>query len=149
MSASNDQSVTEPTVAVDAAVADDLRISAQWKPIVVTLMAVALLLRVIMAFVVEQHVQSAGRPFLIEGDANGYWELAEKITAGQDYVIYGRHVLRVPGFPLLLAASIQFFGNNVLAARLLLAVVGTGCCWLTYCLGRQVHSRRVGFWAAL
>ena len=145
MSASTDQSRTESA----AEIADDSRIAAQWKPIVFLLMAVALILRVIAAFVVERHVQSAGRPFLIEGDANGYWELAEKIAAGEDYAIYGRHALRVPGFPLLLAASIKLFGNSILAARILLAVVGTGCCWLTYCLGRQVHTRRTGFWAAL
>jgi 4-amino-4-deoxy-L-arabinose transferase-like glycosyltransferase len=132
-----------------ATVADAPHIAAQWKPLLLLLMAVALVLRVVMAFVVERHVQSASRAFLIEGDANGYWELAEKIAVGEDYVIYGRQVLRVPGFPLLLAGSIKLFGNSVLAARLLLAVVGTGCCWLTYCLGRQVHTRRVGFWAAL
>ncbi|MEO1978940.1 MAG: hypothetical protein ABGZ24_00305, partial [Fuerstiella sp.] len=103
MSASTDQSVTD--AAATAAVADDSRIAAQWKPIVFLLMAGALILRVIMAFVVERHVQSAGRPFLIDGDAIGYWELAEKIAAGEDYVVYDRHVLRMPGFPLLLAAS--------------------------------------------
>ena len=147
MSARTESRDTESAVA--APISDDSQIAAQWQPMFMLLMVVALALRVVMAFVVERHVQSAGRPFLIEGDANGYWELAEKIAAGEDYVIYGRQVLRVPGFPLLLAASIKVFGNSVLAARLLLAVVGTGCCWLTYCLGRQVHSRRVGFWAAL
>jgi 4-amino-4-deoxy-L-arabinose transferase-like glycosyltransferase len=147
MSARTESGRTESAIA--APIADDSRIAAQWKPMFVLLMVVALMLRIVVAFVVERHVQSTGRPFLIEGDANGYWELAEKIATGEDYVIYGRQVLRVPGFPLLLAASIKLFGNSVLAARLLLAVVGTGCCWLTYCLGRQVHTRRVGFWAAV
>lgn len=147
MSARTESGGTESAAALP--IADDSENAAQWMPFVVLLMAVALVLRVVMAFVVERHVQAAGRPFLIEGDANGYWELAENIATGEDYVIYGRQVLRVPGFPLLLAASISLFGNSVLAARLVLAVVGAGCCWLTYCLGRQVHTRRIGFWAAM
>ena len=92
-----------------------------------------------------------GGSFLIEGDANGYWELGQRIASGQEYAIHvpPRRVLRVPGFPILLAASIRLFGDNILAARIVLAVVGTACCWLTYVLGRMLSMRRVGFWACL
>ncbi|MBC7964588.1 MAG: hypothetical protein H7Z17_01585, partial [Fuerstia sp.] len=73
-----------------------------------TILLLALLLRVIAAFAIDQHVTEAGRTFLIEGDANGYWELAQHIAAREDYAMHQppRHVLRTPGFPLLLAASI-------------------------------------------
>ncbi len=121
-----------------------------WRPRVRMLLAVALLLRIVAACWVDRYVTNAGRNFLIEGDANGYWELAQQISGGEDYAIYTppRHVLRVPGFPLLLTISICLFGNSILAARLVLAIVGTGCCLLTYRLGKQICSARTGFWAA-
>lgn len=114
------------------------------------ILAVALLLRVVAAFAVEHHVAAQGRRFLIEGDANGYWELAGKIAAGEDYAIHfpPRHVHRTPGFPFLLAPVILVCGDSVLAARLLLALVGTGCCWLTYRLARRLLDELTALVAA-
>lgn len=111
----------------------------------------ALLLRVVVAIAIEQRVTAAGRTFLIEGDANGYWELAQHLAAGHDYAIYQppRYVLRTPGFPLLLAASIKIFGKSVLAASLVMAVVGTGSCWLTWLLARKLFDEFTGLWAML
>ena len=102
--------------------------------ILFSLLLLALGLRVGAAIVIDRHVHSEGRQFLIEGDANGYWELAQKIASGQEYSIYTppRRVLRTPGFPLLLAASITVFGQSIFAASLVMAFVGTGCCWLTW-----------------
>jgi 4-amino-4-deoxy-L-arabinose transferase-like glycosyltransferase len=106
------------------------------------ILSVALIARIAAAMVLDQHVREAGRTFLIEGDANGYWELAQRLAAGEDYSIYTppRRVLRMPGFPLLLAASIRVFGPSVLAATIVLSVVGTGCCWLTWLLARRVFG---------
>ncbi|MEI6540108.1 MAG: glycosyltransferase family 39 protein [Planctomycetota bacterium] len=116
-----------------------------------TILLVALLLRVVVAIAIEQRVTAAGRTFLIEGDANGYWELAQHLAAGDDYAIYQppRYVLRTPGFPLLLAASIKIFGKSVLAASLVMAVVGTGSCWLTWLLARKLFDEFTGWWAML
>ena len=116
-----------------------------------TILLLALLLRVVAAIAIDQHVTEAGRTFLIEGDANGYWELGQHIAAGEDYAIFQppRRVLRTPGFPLLLAASITVFGKSVFAAGLVMAVVGTGCCWLTWLLARKLFDESTALWAML
>jgi 4-amino-4-deoxy-L-arabinose transferase-like glycosyltransferase len=104
-------------------------------------LAVALFVRLVLAVIVQARVDTPPtRLCLISGDAEGYWELAQKIVSGQNYAIYEppRYVLRVPGFPLLLAASQSLFGLNPLAARCVLAVVGTLACALTYWLGLEL-----------
>lgn len=113
---------------------------------------VALALRLGLAFVVEQRVAATpGSVCLIAGDADGYWELARKIVAGQDYSIYSppRFALRMPGFPVLLAVSQRLFGENTFAARCLLACVGTAACGLTYWLGRELCDHSTGLLAAI
>ncbi|MDA1230926.1 MAG: hypothetical protein O2856_09140 [Planctomycetota bacterium] len=116
-----------------------------------TILLLALLLRIVAAFVIDRHVAQAGRTFLIEGDAANYWELAQHIADGEDYAVYQppRYILRTPGFPLLLAASIKLFGKSVLAATLVMAVVGTGCCWLTGLLAGKLLDASTALWAML
>lgn len=88
---------------------------------------------------------------LIAGDAEGYWELAQKLTRGDDYSLYDppRRVLRMPGFPLLLAAGMLVVGERPGALRWLLAAIGTAACGFTYLLGRELFDDRVGVLAAL
>jgi len=59
----------------------------------------ALGLRVGAALSVHTYLESAGREFLIPGDAAGYWELGQKLAAGEDYTIYSpeRQAMRMSG----------------------------------------------------
>ncbi|WP_437204619.1 ArnT family glycosyltransferase [Planctomicrobium sp. SH664] len=90
------------------------------------------------------------RDFLIPGDAEGYWELGQRIARGEDFSIYSppRFVLRMPGFPAILALSIRLFGESLFAARLVLALLGASACWLAFLLGRQAFGEKVGVIAA-
>lgn len=90
------------------------------------------------------------REYLIEGDAEGYWMLGRAIAQGEDYAIYTppRQVLRMPGFPALLALSMSLFGESFLAARLLLAFVGAAACGFVYWLGKEIVNPTIGLMAA-
>ncbi len=115
------------------------------------LLACALAIRLVLAFGIQTHLDvQPGRFDLIEGDATGYWELARRIVQGQPYELYTppRRALRMPGFPLLLAGSIGLFGERPLAARCLLAIVGTAACGLVYGFGRTLAGERIGIVAA-
>ena len=111
--------------------------------------AVAWTLRIAAVLAVQyylQHMAVPPRQFVIEGDADGYWQLAHQIVEGQPYQIYTppRQVLRMPGFPLILAVSIRLFGDSLLAARLVLATIGAFGCVGIYQLGVRLIGQRVG-----
>lgn len=115
------------------------------------ILILACLLRLLAAVAITHYVSQAGRDFLIEGDANGYWELAQKIVAGEDYSIYTppRYVLRTPGFPAILAVPIALFGDQLLIARIWLALWGTMAVWATFLLGQRLVNTQAGLIAAL
>lgn len=103
-----------------------------------------------IAALAVQKVLRPGQICLIAGDAEGYWELARKLSQGQDFAIYDppRYVERMPGLPALLAFGMLLFGENLLAERLLLAVVGTIACGLVFALGRTLFDVPTGLIAA-
>jgi hypothetical protein len=116
------------------------------------LLAGALAARIAAAVGVQHWVeQTPGRLCLIEGDADGYWRLARHLVRGENFSLYDppRYVIRMPGFPLLVAAGMTLFGENVLWIRVLLAVVGTAACGLVYCLGRELFDPSIGLIACL
>lgn len=127
-----------------------IRIDQLTLAILVLILLGAVMLRTVTAVLVDRYVQMQDRSFLVEGDANGYWELGQKLASGQDYAIHEppRYVLRMPGFPLLLAASIKVFGNSILAARFILGLIGTANVLLVFLLGRQLLNRTAGLVAA-
>ncbi|QDT52170.1 hypothetical protein Pan44_01790 [Caulifigura coniformis] len=87
---------------------------------------------------------------LIPGDAAGYWHLADNLAEGREYADYTppRRVMRMPGFPAVLALSFVTFGKSPLAARLLLSAVAALGCWLVYLLGRRLFDVRTALLAA-
>ncbi|MBM3970424.1 MAG: glycosyltransferase family 39 protein [Planctomycetes bacterium] len=110
----------------------------------IAILLVALVLRLLTAYVVQQKV--GDQLCLIAGDAEGYWQLARKIAAGEEFSFADppRRVHRMPGFPAVLALSMKLFGESPLAARCLLAMIGTAACGTVYLLGRQLFDERVG-----
>ncbi|MEQ9068258.1 MAG: hypothetical protein RLO18_16100, partial [Gimesia chilikensis] len=77
---------------------------------------------------------------MIEGDADGYWRLAQTIVHGEEYSIYTppRRVLRMPGFPLVLAGAMSVAGEDHFRVRLFLALTGVAACYLVYLLGKEL-----------
>jgi 4-amino-4-deoxy-L-arabinose transferase-like glycosyltransferase len=112
---------------------------------------VAFGLRLVLAVGVQYQVgKTPGRLCLIPGDAEGYWELAGRIASGEPYSIFDppRRLLRMPGFPALLAMPRFLFGDNPFMARLHLVLVGTIACLLTYWLGCELADKTAGILAA-
>ncbi len=123
------------------------RTSAVW---LIGWLAVALAVRLGAACVVDRLVSATpGRLCLIEGDASGYWELGGRLARGDDYSLYDppRRILRMPGFPILLAACRLLFGDQVFPVRCVLAVLGTIGCGCVYVLGRDLADPTVGLWS--
>jgi 4-amino-4-deoxy-L-arabinose transferase-like glycosyltransferase len=90
------------------------------------------------------------REFVIAGDAAGYWELGRNLASGEGLTAHDppRRVMRMPGFPALIAVSVRIFGENLLPLRILLAFVGTATCWLVFLLGRSLFDETIGLLAA-
>ena len=120
------------------------------KQAIVWVLFIALGFRVLAAIAVQTYVEDSGRSFLIEGDANGYWELGHRLANGEDYEIYTppRRAMRMPGFPALLALSIKLNGESLLFCRFLLAAVGVLACSMLYLLGCTLIDKRTGLVAA-
>jgi len=131
---------------------NDTKTNCRTRRLLLTILLVALGLRILAACGLQSLLDHRWhRDFLIAGDAEGYWMLAQRISAGEDYSIYTppRYALRMPGFPALLAIPVTFFGPKLFAARLFLAFVGTLGCWLVFRLGRDLFNVRVGLMAAV
>jgi len=105
------------------------------------ILLLALLLRLGAAYAIQTRIDSQpGRFDLIEGDASGYWELARRIVHGEPYELYTppRRVLRMPGFPVIIASGIACLGERPGAVRCLLALLGTLGCGLVFGLTRTI-----------
>ncbi len=113
----------------------------------ILILLVAFALRLTAAVAVQQHV--GDQLCLIAGDAHGYWDLARQIAAGHEFSLYDppRQIHRMPGFPALLAISQTLFGNSTLAARCVLAIVGTLACGAVYLLGRRLCDEQTALLA--
>ncbi|GAB4145759.1 MAG: hypothetical protein Tsb009_18070 [Planctomycetaceae bacterium] len=109
------------------------------------LLVLAFIFRAAFGMGLQSFLDQRNRSFLIEGDANGYWQLTHSLVENGEFSAHNppRRVLRMPGFPALLMLS----GGNLLAARILLAAIGTLACWLVYLVGCELTDRRTALFA--
>ena len=132
-------------------------LSARGNPLLWILLS-ALALRVAAAFWLQHDLDvNKKRPFLISGDAEGYWELGRTIAKGEAYQLYDppRQIERMPGYPAFVAAAIRLSDTlglpkerQYFVARLLMALIGTLNCGLVALLGRELFDTRTGNLAA-
>lgn len=114
------------------------------------LFAVAVIARCVMALGLNVWLAGQeGRTYLIAGDADGYWQLAQSLVAGEDFSLYTppRYVMRMPGFPAVLAGSVALFGDSQQAARFVLALLTSLAVFPAVWLARRMHSVQAGRWA--
>jgi 4-amino-4-deoxy-L-arabinose transferase-like glycosyltransferase len=119
--------------------------------LLVAILAAALVVR-LAAGVWWQSRVPAGKQFGFP-DSESYWQLGQKIAAGQPYEFGPQRyrVFRTPGYPLLLSGLFVVGGQDVsvMAGRALSAVLGTITCGLAAALGWRLFNERVGLLAAM
>lgn len=84
------------------------------------------------------------------GDSPGdYEDYVRGLVSGKGYVnSFGYHAFRPVLFPLFWALLQLLFGPAYLPVRIGLALLGAGICIVTYFLGREMFSSRIGAVAA-
>ena len=118
----------------------------RWPPCMISILAIALGLRVLAACLVQWYVQRSGSPRVcLFPDAEYYWFLARTIRQGApfDIIEWGNihhFALRTPGYPLFLAACQAILGEQPLAVRLVQAALGASVVWLVHQLTRRLVS---------
>src|SRR5688572_17857510 len=81
------------------------------------------------------------------GDANGYDQWAQRLAAG-DWI--GSDVFyQAPLYPYFLGLVYKIFGRDLLAVRIIQALIGSASCALLAMAGARLFSRRVGVIAGL
>jgi len=93
------------------------------KPILIGLFCLALSLRLGAVIGIHIWLVEHNRDYLIAGDADGYWQLGQRLSQGRSYEIYQppRQVMRMPGYPAFIAACVTIFGDSRLPVRLVQA----------------------------
>ncbi len=115
-------------------------------PSMISIVAIALGLRVLAACLVQWYVERGGSlRVCLFPDAEYYWFLARTIRQGAPYDIieWGsihHFALRTPGYPIFLAACQTILGEQPLAVRLVQAVLGALVVWLVYQLTRRLAA---------
>ena len=110
----------------------------RFAPWAIAVFGTALLIRLLHVW------QLSGSPFFdaLLGDAHGYDEWARRIAAGE---WIGTDVFyQAPLYPYFLGILYKLFGHNLLAVRIIQAIVGAGSCALLGLAGARFFSARVG-----
>ena len=111
-----------------------------WK--LAVLLAIAMAVRLGAAFVLQSRL---GGRFCL-GDSESYWRLGTAIANGTPYEYGPLHarVFRTPGYPVLLAPVVRFFGEGgggVAMARVEAALLGTLSVGLVWWLARRLFDQ--------
>jgi len=110
------------------------------KRIVLILLLVALLLRILYIFTLD-NVDLGSWP-------DSGWKIAKNLAEGNGYkmwLAYGDlYSARPPVFPLFMAGIIILFGENVIIAKILLAIFGSLLCLVVYFLAKTMFDSSVG-----
>jgi tetratricopeptide (TPR) repeat protein/4-amino-4-deoxy-L-arabinose transferase-like glycosyltransferase len=80
-------------------------------------------------------------------DAMTYHFMAAKL-AGPKHLMDSGYFWQPFFYPFMLAAIYSFSGTSILTAKIVQIILGSASCAMTYALGRQVFSRKVGLVAA-
>jgi tetratricopeptide (TPR) repeat protein len=84
---------------------------------------------------------------VLMGDANGYDQWAQRLAAG-DWI--GSDVFyQAPLYPYFLGLVYKIFGRDLLAVRIIQALIGSASCALLGMAGARLFSKRVGVIAGL
>ena len=113
------------------------------------IIAAALVMR-LLAWGVAERRTDADQPFVVAGDAEGYWDLSGDLVDGREYAVHEppRRVLRTPGLPLVLAALRLLTGDSLTATRGGLAVLSVLGVVGVFALGRELCDAPTGMVAA-
>ena len=116
------------------------------------MLLLALGLRAGAAVAVQLYLNRVDSDFVIAGDAAGYLELGRKLAAREEYSAHNppRRLMRMPGFPALLAVAVRLDSDRPLPmARALIVLCGTATCGVVCWLGALLFDLRVGLIAGV
>ena len=116
------------------------------------MLLLALGLRAGAAVAVQLYLNRVDSDFVIAGDAAGYLELGRKLAAREEYSAHNppRRLMRMPGFPALLAVAVRLDSDRPLPmARALIVLCGTATCGVVCWLGVLLFDLRVGLIAGV
>ena len=111
--------------------------------VAVLIVGLALLVRAIYVF--EQRANPFAEYPLMDSLYHLDW--ARALAAGEDF--QPGPFFRAPLYPWLLGTELRFFGEDLLALRLVQVLLGGCTTWLTYLVGRRAFGRGAGRLAAL
>ena len=121
------------------------------RPLLISLFCLALILRMGAAIGIHVWLSHNSREYLIAGDADGYWRLGQNLATGQPYEVYQppRQVLRMPGYPLLIASSIRLFGDSRLGVRLVQAFLASISVVIVALLAKEFFETRTAIFSGV
>ena len=82
-------------------------------------------------------------------DAKEYDAIARSLIRGDGFKLEGNSTaFRLPGYPLLLAATYAVFGDSQVPIRVLQVIADVISCFLLFSIGKKMFSEKVGLAAA-